>query len=376
MRERILVVDDDGAVRGACGRALEGLGLVVKTAEDADQARRLLAQAPFDLVLTDVEMAPGASGVELAEEIKSRSPATCVIMMTGRPSLETAVRSLKHGASDYLEKPFGVQRLQEIVEACLGRRRLWRELDERESIRRELEAAYAQLQKAEEAKDALLARVSHEMNTPLAVAQLAAGLIEEKVSDAESRELVRRLGGGLEGLRKITEELLIHAKLARRELAVERSEVDIVALCEAVVERYRPLWTEREISIEVRVEGTARLIPASAGLLETAVGNLVLNAVRFNDQGGRVLVRCAFGDRGVDVSVEDTGIGIPEDEIPRAMEGFYQVAGYLTRTHGGLGLGLATARLIVEAHGGTLAVHPRRPRGMTFTVELPVRPRT
>ncbi|MBI4422907.1 MAG: response regulator, partial [Elusimicrobia bacterium] len=332
-----LVVDDDPGMRRICCRALEQLGLAVVAAENRREAGELLRSSAFAVVLTDVHMAEPGEGVALAEEIKSRSPDTAVVVMTGQPSLDTAIPALKHGASDYLSKPFAIAHLQSVVQGCLDRRRLVRELGEERTVRRELEAAYQELQKVERVKDAFLARINHELRTPVSVALMAAQALGPRLADAEGRELWLKLDRSLEGLREIVEELLLYARLARKEVEPQRSALDAAELLRELVERHRALWEERGLAVELVCDGTKRPIAADPALLRTAFSHLLLNAIRFNERGGRIVIRCLYGKETRFV-FEDTGIGVPQESVADVFDSFYQVAEHLTRNVGGLGL--------------------------------------
>ncbi len=366
-----LVVEDDAATAEVCLRMLRQLGFTVETAGSRKQAWTRLSRRRFDLVLTDVQMDDESAGVLLTEEIKSRSPDTEVILMTGNPSLETAVPALKHGAFDYLSKPFDLAGLGSVVRHCLERRRLAAELDREKSLREELASAYAELQKVERLKDAFLSRVNHELRTPVTVAVMAVDILEDRLADAPGRELWSRLDDAIRRLSATVEQLVLYSRLTQAGFAPERKELDLWTLLTGLIERRRACAQERAVTLEASRKGEAFFVSADRQLLEVAFDHLLANAVRFNKRGGRVVVRLEYREDGVEVSVADTGIGIPEDKLGSLFDRFYQVAEHLTREAGGLGLGLATVRRIVESHGGTVAVESELERGTTFSVRLP-----
>ena len=167
---RMLVVDDEEIVRKVCTKTLEGMGITVESAGNAAEAWNLLNSREFDCVLTDISMPGSMDGTALTEEVKGRFQSTDMLIMTGNPNITTAVSTLKRGALDYLVKPFEPMALESAVTRCFERRRLSGELNNERSLRQELEAAFAELQKVERSKDAFISILNHELRTPLTIA--------------------------------------------------------------------------------------------------------------------------------------------------------------------------------------------------------------
>ena len=368
---RALVVDDDDQVRGFCRKVLEGLGMAVETAGCAKEAWERMLGGRFDFVLTDIAMADPHAGVTLAEEVKNRWPETDVLMMTGQPALETAIPSLKTGVFDYLIKPFPRRQLEAVVRRLIGLRRLARELGREKLLRSELEAAYAELQKVERLKVALLSRVSHELRTPVTVARMAAGLLEAEVPGPVGKDILRKLAGAIGRMEDVAEDLILFARTETGDLPLDKAQTDLQALLAGVIEAHRPLWERRRLSVTLSSEGERRTILADGGLLKTAFTRLLLNAIHFNRKGGRIDVSVGYGPAEVAVAFSDTGAGVALDQREKIFDGLYQAAEHMTREVGGLGVGLAVARRIMEAHGGAISVSSRVGEGSVFTVRLP-----
>lgn len=368
--ERVLLVDDDESLVEVCEMALRLAGCAVRTAASGDEALRVLEAESFDLVLTDLQMPGRADGQDVLAAVKSRHPSCDAIVLTGGPSIESAVTALRRGAYDYVVKPFHVDQLSAIVRRCLEHRRLRKDLESERALRRELESAYQELQKLERLKESFLARVSHELRTPLSELSMALHVLEQSGPGGRTLELAK---AGARKLEARVAELTDFVELQRAPAAGPMEELDLERLCREQAERLRPLWEPMRLEFSIEFEPDARKLRADPQLLPKAVGHLLHNAVVFNREGGRVAVRGRTRSGRLELAVSDAGPGIPASEFDRVFDSFYQVAHYLTRKVGGLGLGLAITRRIVEAHGGEILVSSRIGEGSTFTVLLPLR---
>lgn len=365
----ILIVDDESGIREVCSRTLRQMGFQVRSAPDGPAALKQLNERRFDLVLTDMAMPESADGARLVSEIKLHWPATEAIVMTAYPSLETAIPTLKDGACDYLIKPFGQELLRSVIGRCFEKRRIARELDREKSLRRELQAAYQELQKVERLREAILSRLNHELRSPLFVGLMA--LENAKIVSGDQNQR-RSLQSGLRRLQAAIEDLLLFAKLSSADKPAMECILRPRGLLEEIVENFRPLWEDKKIKLDIQWPET-RPLWGDPEQIATAFKHLFLNAVNFNAAGGRILIRAADAGEHVAVSFSDSGIGIPKDKLPQIFDSFYQAAEYMTRKVGGLGLGLAIVRKIVEAHGGSIGVESEEGRGSVFTMRLPCR---
>jgi len=378
MSETILVVDDDEGQLEFCEATLTLAGYQVKTAETGDRALKQLDAATFDLVLTDLMLPGKTDGHGVVMAVKSHYPTTEVIVMTAAPTLKTAIATLRDGAYDYVIKPLDSDAMIAAVRRCLDHRRLKADLEGERTLRRELETAYQELQKVERLKEAFLARASHELNTPMAELGIAIQLLAASAAnwpEGEGRKCAEKYVDmalqGIAQLRKTLEDVLVFVDLQKRGAMGKLEPVDVEALCWEIVEQMRTLWEPRRLTVSVAFQAGAPPVLGNRDLLAKAFRHLVHNAVVFNREGGKVEVKGSFLPKHLRVAFSDTGEGIPESELHKIFDSFYQVADYLTRKVGGMGLGLAITRRIVEAHGGEITVSSRHGEGTTFTVFLP-----
>jgi CheY-like chemotaxis protein len=171
---------------------------------------------------------------------------------------------------------------------------------------------------------------------------------------------------------QIVDDLLDVSRIVRGALRLDVRPVDLAPVISAAVDTVRPAARAKEIEIAV-FHGAPGAVAGDPGRLQQIVWNLLANAIKFTPPGGRVEVRTEAADEGVQISVVDNGNGIPREFLPHLFERFRQADSSTTRAHGGLGLGLAIVRHLVEAHGGTVGADSAGPGlGSTFTVRLPL----
>jgi PAS domain S-box-containing protein len=233
--------------------------------------------------------------------------------------------------------------------------------------------ARAEAEQASRAKDEFIATLSHELRTPLNSVLGWARLLRIGKLDVDGvRRAVEAIERGATTQAQIVDDLLDVSRIVRGQLKLDVRPVDLVPVIEAAVETVRPAAAAREIAIAAVVSPRAGLVSGDPGRLQQILWNLLANAIKFTPSGGRVEIRLEASDGGVEIAVRDTGHGIPPEFLPHVFERFRQADSSTTRAHGGLGLGLAIVRHLVEAHGGSVRAESAGPGlGSTFTVVLP-----
>lgn len=226
----------------------------------------------------------------------------------------------------------------------------------------------------ERLRDAFVAAVSHELRTPLtSISGFVEMLEDEEASLGESgRSYLDVIRRGTTRLQRIVEDLLLVAQIEADRLELRVGKADLAAIATAAVEEARPLAAEKEIELvlELRTDGSL-LLEADADRLGQVLDNLVSNALKFTLPGGSVVVSVSHMDgRGV-VEVNDTGIGVPQDEVGQLFSRFYRASSAIRRAIPGTGLGLVIARAIVDAHRGSIALESREGEGTRVIVSLP-----
>jgi signal transduction histidine kinase/DNA-binding response OmpR family regulator len=233
---------------------------------------------------------------------------------------------------------------------------------------------YRQAQEANRMKDEFLATLSHELRTPMnAIMGWAQLLREGKLDAATTARAVQTIDRNARVQTQLISDILDVSRIVSGKLRLDVRPVELVRAVEAALDTIRPAAQARSIDLQTVLDAGTGLVSGDVDRLQQVVWNLLSNAIKFTPHGGRVSVALGRLDSHVQLTVQDSGVGIDRDFLPHVFERFRQGDSSSTRPHGGLGLGLALVRDLVELHGGT--VHPAsagRDQGSTFTVKLPV----
>jgi PAS domain S-box-containing protein len=240
-----------------------------------------------------------------------------------------------------------------------------------EQVLHDLEESRRELSEADQAKDRFLAVVSHELRTPLTAMLgwarlLTAGMLDEATS-TRAHQVIER---NTKLLGQLIDDLLDVSRIVTGKLVLQTGPVNLVAVIESAIEAVQGLVDAKKIAFNAVLDPSAGLVIGDSGRLQQVVWNLLANAIKFTPQGGRVDLRLERAGAHTRLSVRDTGQGISPELLPHIFERFRQDE--RARRHGGLGLGLAIVRHIVELHAGTVrAMSEGEGSGAAFVVELP-----
>ncbi len=223
-------------------------------------------------------------------------------------------------------------------------------------------------------KDEFLATVSHEVRTPLTAILGWARLLESGGLDEQSsRQAIETIWRNAKSQAQIIDDILDVSRIITGHLSLDLHPLEVVPVIEAAIGVIRPTAEAKNITIATQLDQRPLVVSGDANRLQQVVWNLLSNAVKFTDAGGRVVLSVRQVDSGVEIRVTDTGQGIKRDFLPFVFDRFRQADSTTTRQHGGLGLGLAIARHLVEIHGGSIkAESDGEGRGASFSVRLPL----
>ncbi|MDQ1592638.1 MAG: hypothetical protein QOG71_3265 [Pyrinomonadaceae bacterium] len=247
---------------------------------------------------------------------------------------------------------------------------------ERDRLEEQLHRRAEQLTEANRVKDEFLATLSHELRTPLTSILGWSRLLQTgNFDEAGTKRALHTIERNARAQAQLIDDLLDTSRIITGKLRLEVRPVDLASVVSAAAETARPAADAKDIRLQTLLDTQAAPISGDPDRLEQVVWNLLSNAIKFTPKGGRVQVRLERVNSHVEITVADTGRGIAPEFLPHVFDRFRQADQTTTRTHGGLGLGLAIVRQLVELHGGTVAVESEgEGRGTSFTVSLPLLP--
>ncbi len=245
---------------------------------------------------------------------------------------------------------------------------------ERQQLLARSQAAQTAAERTNRMKDEFLATLSHELRTPLtAIVGWSEMLANPKLDPTTFQQAVEVIRRNARMQVKMIEDLLDISRIVTGKLQLSVRPVDLGTIIIAAVEGLRPAADAKKIRLDLQLDSAPWQVSGDPDRLQQVAWNLVSNAVKFTPRGGRVLVRLARAESQVEMTVSDTGRGIAPEFLPHVFDRFRQADATSTRGHGGLGLGLAIVRQLVELHGGTVwADSAGESLGATFTVSLPL----
>jgi PAS domain S-box-containing protein len=280
-----------------------------------------------------------------------------------------------------LDISLSVSPIRDAAGAIIGASKIARDIGDRVRAERERAELLARERVAREeaevlnrSKDQFLAMLSHELRTPLnAIYGWARMLHEGKVDAAMQARGTDVILRNAKAQLQLVEDLLDVSRIITGNMRLEVRPVDLRVVVEAALDTVRPAVAAKDLQLEIVMDPDPGTVIGAPDRLQQVVWNLVMNAVKFTPRGGRIDVELRRRGSSIELEMRDTGEGIPADVLPHVFERFRQGDSSSTRAHGGLGIGLALVRHLVDLHGGTVTAHSAGVgQGATFTVTLPV----
>lgn len=369
MTTSILVVDDTPAnLRLLCSMLAEH-GYETRPVTDGQTAINAALADPPDMILLDINM-PNMNGYEVCETLKADGQLEDipVIFISALNETVDKVRAFAAGGLDYISKPFHIDEVLARISTQLALR------EQRREIERLREQDRQYFEKLSQMKDDMLRIASHDLKNPLSKIMMAAQLIE--MNDEISTEVGQRhlgiIQAGAAQMKTLIADILDLAQLETG-LALNKKDLHLNEFLQYIVDSAQMQVEEKSLDLYLQLPTSRAIIEGDPARLGQVVENLVSNAIKYTPVGGQITVGCHINaDHTVTITVEDTGLGIPHDDIPHLFEKFYRVNTEEHQSTEGTGLGLSIVQTIVEQHHGTIWVESTLGEGSCFNVCLPL----
>lgn len=381
----VVLVFHDITRRKKAERATAHLAAIVESSEDA-----IISKTLSGIIMTWNKGAEKLFGYSVSEAVGQ--PVTMLIppeYVDEEPKIlekirrgETVdhyetVRRRKDGT--HIDISLTVSPIREEGGNIIGASKIARDITDRKRAEEErtkililAQEARKEAETANRTKDEFLATVSHELRTPLnAILGWARLLRAGRLDQAGVTRAYETLENNARAQAQLIEDLLDVSRIISGKLRLDVRPLDLATVIEAAIETTRPAADAKGIRVVKVLDPLPSPVTGDGDRLQQVVWNLLSNAIKFTPKGGRVLIRLERVNSHVEIIVSDTGIGIKPEFLPHVFDRFRQADGSITRLSGGLGLGLAIVRHLVELHGGTVSADSQPGEGATFTVQLP-----
>ncbi len=359
-KPKILVIDDDEAVRESCTHILVRGGYEIRIASNGAKGLALLKSFLPHVVLVDLKM-PDISGFDVLEQIIAFDPTIVTIVVTGFSSVDSAVESMKKGAYDFLAKPFALDELRRLVQRGLEHRKL---LLESIALRKEKELLL----------EHFAAIVSHELKSPLSAVQqnlfaLSADL--EDILNEEQKAKMERLQIRIEDMVSMINTWLRVISADINKIRDEFAPTSIKKVMEKALECVEAHAMRKDIALKNKSSASLPQVLGHEGALVEVFTNILNNAIKYSRMSTEISIFCAEADGEIVITITDQGEGIAAAELPHIFDDFYSGK---ERTEGdrGNGVGLSLSKRIVDVHDGKIFVKSKLGKGSSFSVLLPV----
>ncbi|SFB64961.1 His Kinase A (phospho-acceptor) domain-containing protein [Rhizobium sp. NFR07] len=347
-------------------------GLTLLKARSGDQALELLLQHDVALALVDVQM-PGLNGFELAELMRGneRTRRVPIIFVTaGSNDSLRRFQGYEAGAVDFIQKPIEPDILRGKAEVFFE---LYRQRQQIAAQRDELEVQAEALREADRRKDEFLATLAHELRNPLAPLRNGLDILRRSPDTRSGGEIREMMDRQLTQLVRLIDDLLDVSRVSQGKIELRKEAVKVQDVINAAVETSRPLIDANNHSLSLAVAGEALWLKADHVRLAQALSNLLNNAAKYTPDGGRIGLSVRQQGENILIEVSDNGVGIPAEMQSRVFQLFTQIDDHLSRSQGGLGIGLALVKQLIAMHNGTVVASSAGPGlGSTFSIWLPL----
>jgi len=368
---KILVIDDEPGIRSGVSRILrnfrvdypfmeEAFDFEVHEASTGEAGIEHIESDKPDILLLDNKL-PGIQGIEVLEYIRKKQMNIIVVMITSYASLELAVKATSDGAYDFIPKPFTPQELKSSIENITKRVFLKKMTNRLQESGKQIRFQF-------------LSVLSHELKAPLNSIEGYLQMIKDRQAGPQLESydyMVDRMLERIKGMRTLILDLLDLTKVTSDKVKRDVKEINLADVARMAIDTMRPYSIQKDIRLNLLGEDPL-LIMADNEEMEIVFNNLISNAIKYNKAGGSVDCKLSRTEDCVEIEVEDTGIGMTQDDISRIFDDFVRIKNEKTRNITGSGLGLAIVKKLIDNYKGKIEVTSQPDKGSTFKVKLPI----
>ncbi|MEB3338662.1 MAG: response regulator [Leptolyngbyaceae bacterium] len=353
----ILVVDDEPNNFDVIDTFIDEENYNLNYAPSGKEALELLEIFQPDVILLDVMM-PNMSGIDVCKILKAdpKWQHIPIIIITSLTSKEDLSNCLAAGADDFISKPVNSTELRARLQSMLR-----------------IKQQYDNVQELLQLREDMVNMILHDLRNPIASILLSTELLRRYASalpPEEQQQKLDEISMSTQQLRSLVDDLLLRGKLESGKLTLNRTDIDLYDLCESAIAGLTEIAAQKNLQLTLNLLKTDnRKINVDPSLFRRVIDNLLSNAIKFSPPNSQItLVADYVGERGARIQVADLGPGV-KDSLRQSIFEKYEI-GTLMKGINQIGLGLAFCKIVIEAHGGRIAVEDNAPRGSVFTIEI------
>jgi len=369
---KVLIAEDDFLIAEEISRIIKNLGYqVIGVASNGIKAVEIAMKLKPDVVLMDIIM-PKLDGLEAAKKIVNDC-SSAIIILTAHESHDLIEKAGEFGIAAYLTKPPKAEEIERAVYIALARHR---DLSESRRLIKELESHKRQLKELNATKDKFFSIIAHDLRNPVAALFNFSEYLETNLNNISNEELpqylsiIRTTAKGLFGL---LDELLLWANLQSNHYEFKPTMLQVAEEANAVINLLGANAVRKNVHLGMHIDPAIQVY-ADHNSLHTVLRNLVTNAIKFTPANGFVNIHTKTNNHDVYISIEDTGVGIPQEHIEKLFRIDKQSSTAGTEGETGTGLGLVLCKEMVERNNGKIWVESKQGEGSSFTFALPKQP--
>jgi len=367
---KVLIVDDEPGIRMGILRILRNFTVDYPfmddiyefeciEAETGEIAIEILDNQDIDIVLLDNKL-PGIEGIEVLDYIKKKKFKAMVMMITSYASLDLAVKATERGAYNFVPKPFTPEELRSAMKNLTKKLFLQRMTEKMRKVGKKIRFQF-------------LSVLSHELKSPINAVEGYLNIMRDKQAGEnidDYKVMVERSLERIKGMRGLIFDMLDLTRIESGKKTRNLSNIDICEVARMAIDTSELMAIQKNISIKTDFSENA-IINADQSEIEIIFNNLISNAIKYNNENGKVNIAIIDAQKNITIIIEDTGIGMSEEESKNLFKEFMRIKNEKTKNITGSGLGLSITKKIIDLYSGEIKSESEERKGTKFTITLP-----